>query len=267
MTVPPQPPMMPGMMPGSASLQGKNLVSEAIRIRRETDDVMSALWILSPLLGFVALFAILIAGAALGAAAGSTATGFAGGLVGLVGGLIVYIILALLPWYKLIRRRSEHFRRDRILREGLITYIRGVAAERGIEAQMNTEVATMMTVHSESNGEEDEKSAILWIVLSVITFGLVGIYVSYFLTKDPHGHDVRQLAFMQQVQSSFQKFQKTIVFPFWKAMTGRSFFLYLILTWITFGLFALYWNYALISDFNEHFKAQWQIEDQLVPNL
>jgi hypothetical protein len=125
----------------------------------------------------------------------------------------------------------------------------------------------MTTVHSESNGEEDEKSAILWIVLSVITFGLIGIYVSYFLTKDPHGHDVRQLAFMQQVQSSFSKFQKTIVFPFWKAMPSRSFFLYLILTWLTFGLFALYWNYALISDFNGHFKAQWQIEDQLIPNL
>ncbi len=252
--------------PGSPSAQGKNLISEAIRIRRETDDVMSALWILSPLFGLVAFIAILVGGAVVGSAAGSTG-GLAGGLIGLIGGIIVYIILALLPWYKLIRRRSEHFRRDKILREGLISYIRGVASERGIEAQMSTEIATMTTVHSESNGEENEKSAILWIVLSIITFGLVGIYVAYFLTKDPHGHDVRQLAFMQQVQSSFTKFQKTIVFPFWKAIPSRSFFLYLVLTWITFGLFALYWNYTLISDFNEHFKAQWQIEDQLVPNL
>ncbi len=249
-----------------ATQQGKNLISEAIRIRRETDDVMSALWILSPLLGFVGFFVILFGGFAIGFGAGSRTGGLTGGLIGLIGGVIVLIILSLLPWYKLIRRRSEHFRRDKILREGLITYIRGIASERGIEAQMNTEIATMMTVHSESSGEEEEKSAILWIVLSIITFGLVGIYVSYFLTKDPHGHDVRQLAFMQQVQSSFQKLQKTIVFPFWKAMPSRSFFLYLVLTWLT-GLFALYWNYALISDFNNHFKAQWQIEDQLVPNL
>jgi hypothetical protein len=227
---------------------------------------MSALWILSPLLGFVGFFVILFGGFAIGFGAGSRTGGLTGGLIGLIGGVIVLIILSLLPWYKLIRRRSEHFRRDRILREGLITYIRGIASERGIEAQMNTEIATMMTVHSESSGEEEEKSAILWIVLSIITFGLVGIYVSYFLTKDPHGHDVRQLAFMQQVQSSFQKLQKTIVFPFWKAIPSRSFFLYLVLTWLT-GLFALYWNYALISDFNNHFKAQWQIEDQLIPNL
>src|SRR5260370_2628511 len=215
-----------------ATQQGKNLISEAIRIRRETDDVMSALWILSPVLGFVGFFVLLFGGFVIGFGAGSRIGGMTGGLIGLIGGVIVLIILSLLPWYKLIRRRSEHFRRDRILREGLITYIRGIASERGIEAQMNTEIATMMTVHSESSGEEEEKSAILWIVLSIITFGLVGIYVSYFLTKDPHGHDVRQLAFMQQVQSSFQKLQKTIVFPFWKAMPSRSFFLSLVLPWL-----------------------------------
>src|SRR5712664_1509085 len=106
--------------------QGKNLISEAIRIRRETDDIMSALWILSPLLGLVVFVAIFFGGVFIGAASGSRTAGLAGGLVGFVGGIVIYIILALLPWYKLIRRRSEHFRRDRILREGLITYIRGV---------------------------------------------------------------------------------------------------------------------------------------------
>jgi hypothetical protein len=252
----------------SPTQQGKNLILEAIRIRRETDDIMSGLWILSPLLGSVAFVAILFAGTFIaGASSGSRVGALAGGFVGLILGTIVYIIIALLPWYKLIRRRSEHFKRDRILREGLISYIRGAASERGIEGQMSTELATMNTVHSESNGEEDEKSAMLWIILSVITFGLLGLYVSYFLTKDPHHHDIRQLAFMQQVQSAFSKLQKTIVFPFWKAIPDRSFFLYLILSVLTLGLFALYWNYVLISDFNQHFKAQWQIEDQLVPNL
>ncbi len=255
----------PGGLP--ATQQGKNLISEAIRIRRETDEIMSGLWILSPLLGFVAFIAVLIGSFALGAASGSKAGVLAGGLIGFVGGFVVYIILALLPWYKLIRRRTEHFRRDRILREGLISYIRGAASERGIEGQFSSELATMTAVHSEANGEEDEKSAMLWIILSIVTFGILGLYVSYFLTKDPHNHDVRQLAFMQQVQSSFSKLGKAIVFPFWKAMSGRSFFLYLVLTWLTGGLFALYWVYVLITDFNNHFKAQWQIEDQLLANL
>ena len=227
---------------------------------------MSALWILSPLLGGVAFIAIFFGGLSLGFFSANNAAAAGGALAGFVGGLVVAIILFVLPWYRLMKRRNGHFRRDRILREGLINYIRGMAAERGMEAKMTVELATMTAIHSEANGEEDEKSPVLWIVLSIITFGLLGLYVWYFLTKDPHKHDVRQLAFMQQVQSSFSKLEKTVVFPFWKSLPDRSYFLYLIL-WIITGLFALYWNYVLITDFNDHFRAQWQVEDQLLANL
>jgi hypothetical protein len=251
----------------TASELTKNTITEAVRIRRDTDEIMSALWILAPLLGFVAFFAILFGGLLLGGTSGSGLGLLAGGVLGFVAATVVAIILFFLPWYKLIRRRDEHFRRDRMLREGLVNYVRGLAAERGLEAKMNVELATMTTIHSEANGEEDDKSAVLWIILSIITFGLLGLYVSYFLTRDPHKHDVRQVAFMQQVQSAFSKFEKTVVFPFWKSLPGRSFFLYLVLTWLTFGLFGLYWNYVLISDFNDHFRAQWQVEDQLLANL
>jgi Domain of unknown function (DUF4234) len=227
---------------------------------------MSALWILSPLLGIVAFFAILIGSVSLGVFANSTPAAVGGAVAGVIGGLIVAIILFVLPWYRLIKRRNGHFRRDRMLREGIISYVRGTAAERGLEPKMTTELATMMAIHSEANGEEDEKSPVLWIVLSIITFGLLSLYVWYFLTKDPHKHDVRQIAFMQQTQSALSKLEKTVVFPFWKSLPDRSYFLYLVLTWIT-GLFSLYWNYVLITDFNDHFRAQWQVEDQLMANL
>src|SRR6266436_5776978 len=249
-----------------ASQLGKNAITEAIRIRRETDDIMSALWILSPLLGVVAFLGIFFGGLSLGFFSTNNAALAGGAIAGFVGGIVVAIILFVLPWYRLIKRRNGHFRRDRMLREGLINYVRGVAAERGLESKMSIELATMTSIHSEANGEEDEKSPVLWVVLSIITFGLLGLYVWYFLTKDPHKHDVRQLAFMQQVQSSFSKLEKTVVFPFWKSLPDRSYFLYLILTWIT-GLFSLYWNYVLITDFNDHFRAQWQVEDQLIANL
>ena len=249
-----------------ASQLGKNQITEAVRIRREKDDIMSALWILSPLLGGVAFLGIFIGSLALGSFSANNTALAGGAILGFVGGLVIAIILSVLPWYRLIKRRSGHFRRDRILREGLINYIRGTAAERGMEANMTVELATMTSIHSEANGEEDEKSAVLWIVLSVITFGLLSLYVWYFLTKDPHKHDVRQLAFMQQVQSSFSKLGKTVVFPFWKSLPDRSYFLYLIL-WIITGIFSLYWNYVLITDFNDHFRAQWQVEDQLLANL
>src|SRR5260370_34840581 len=249
-----------------ASQLGKNTITESVRIRRETDDIMSALWILSPWLGGVAFFGILFGSLFLVRSSAGSPVLFGGAIIGFVAGIIVALILFVLPWYRLIKRRNGHFRRDRMLREGLINYVRGLAAERGLESKMTVELATMTAIHSEANGEEDEKSPVLGIVLTIITFGLFGLYVWYFLTKDPHKHDVKQLAFMQQVQSAFSKLEKTVVFPFWKSLPDRSYFLYLILTWIT-GLFSLYSTYVLITDFNDHFKAQWQVEDQLLANL
>src|SRR6266849_6863708 len=159
---------------------GKNTITEAIRIRRETDDIMSALWVLSPLLGAVAFFGILFGSLSLGTASAGRTGLFGGVIIGFVAGIVVAIILFVLPWYRLIKRRNGHFRRDRMLREGLINYIRGLAAERGIEAKMSTELATMMSIHSEANGEKDEKSAVLWIIVTIITFGLLSLYVWYF---------------------------------------------------------------------------------------
>ena len=270
LTIPPPPPSAP--TPPTALQYGRSLITEAARIRRETDDVMSSLWILSPLLGFVLFIGILVGSLFLGRSAtpGTTTGLFAGAIVGFIAAAVVAIILFVLPWYKLIKRRNGHFRRDRkqIKRVPTRDRERVLAAYREdilISAGSDSAAEPGAIDDSESNSDEEEKSAALWIILTIVFFPL-GIYVLYFLTKDPHNHDVRQLAFMQQVQSSFSKLEKTVVFPFWKSVPSRSFFLYLVLTWFT-SLFFLYWNYVLITDFNNHFKAQWQVEDQLLANL
>ena len=64
-----------------ASQLGKNTITEAVRIRRETDDIMSALWILSPLLGGVAFFGIVFGSLFLSAATPGSSIGLAGGVI------------------------------------------------------------------------------------------------------------------------------------------------------------------------------------------
>ena len=76
-----------------ASQLGKNTITEAVRIRRETDDIMSALWILSPLLGGVAFFGILFGSLFLGTASSGRTGLFGGAIAGFVVGIVVAIIL------------------------------------------------------------------------------------------------------------------------------------------------------------------------------
>src|SRR5947209_9828358 len=98
-----------------ASQLGRNTITEAVRIRRETDDIMSALWILSPLLGAVAFFAILFGGLFLGTSSAGRTGLFGGAIVGFVVAIVVAIILFFVRWYRLLRRRTGHCRRDRML--------------------------------------------------------------------------------------------------------------------------------------------------------
>jgi len=233
----------------------KATILEAVRMRGETDRMVSPLWMLSPLLGIVVLIVMMVLGFLVSPEAMLLFT-FAG--------LIIYIVIVVYPLYLLIKRRSAHFRRDATLRSAIIEYLKARAASQNVG--ISSEVATMNVVHSESLGEEREKSAVMWTILSVIV-PFVGIYVLYFLTKDPPNHDHRQLSFMQQAQSAASKLGMTIVVPTWKSLPGRSFFLYFIITIITVGLFGIYWYYVLFKDFNEHFKAQWIFEDQLVSTI
>ena len=233
----------------------KATILEAVRMRGETDRIVSPLWMLSPLLGIVVSIVMMILGLLISPEAML--------LLALVGAIIA-IVIAVYPLYLLIKRRSAHFRRDATLRSGIIEYLKARAASKKVD--INSEVATMNVVHSESLGEEREKSAVMWTILSVIV-PFVGIYVLYFLTKDPPNHDRRQLSLMQQAQSAASKLGMTVVVPTWKSLPSRSFFLYFILTIVTFGLFGIYWYYVLFKDFNEHFKAQWIFEDQLVSTI
>jgi len=233
----------------------KATISEAVRMRGETDRIVSPLWMLAPLLGIVISIVMMILGLLISPEAMLLFT-FAG--------LIIAIVISVYPLYMLIKRRSAHFRRDATLRSGIVEYLKARAASQKVD--ISSEVATMNVVHSESLGEEREKSAVMWTILSVIV-PFIGIYVLYFLTKDPPNHDHRQLSFMQQAQSAASKLGMTVVVPTWKSLPDRGFFLYFILTIVTMGLFGIYWYYILIKDFNEHFKAQWVFEDQLVSTI
>jgi hypothetical protein len=234
----------------------KATILEAVRIRGETDRIVSPLWMLAPLLGIVVSIVMLILGLLISPEAMLLFT-FAG--------FIIAIVISVYPLYLLIKRRSAHFRRDASLRSGIIEYLKARAVSQKVE--ISSEVATMNVVHSESLGEEREKSAVVWIVLSIVTLGILGLYVLYFLTKDPPNHDHRQISFMQQAQSAASKLGMTVVVPTWKSLPDRSFFLYLVLDFFTVGLFGIYWDYVLFKDFNEHFKAQWIFEDQLVSTI
>jgi len=242
----------------------KMIIQDAIRRRGDTDKKMSGTWIVAYVLSYV----IIVIGAASMFMAYTmisveTALGALGiGSVLIILGLLIIAILT----YNLIKRRNEHFKRSRVLREGLIQYLEAKSKEENKSAEISSELGTMRMIHSELNSEEDEKSAGLYTLLSLLT-GIVFLYVMYFLTKDFVTHDKRERAFYQAFVSASRKLNINVQFPYWREVPSRSAGLYIILTLVLGGLFSLYWLWTLIKDPQEHFNSHALFEDSLSPVL
>jgi multisubunit Na+/H+ antiporter MnhB subunit len=259
-TKPPTPVVAPPSAPTPAPVAGTAVatIQDAIRRRSESDIKMSGAWILvvifSPVLLAIGIFMVLI--------------GFFAPVLLLIGGLvaIIALVLAAVLYYKLINRRNKHFMRSRMLREGLIRHIESKASELGRTQDVMSELSTMRMVHSELNSEEGDKSAGLYAILSIIV-PFVSLYVMYFLTKEFVSHDTKERAFFQALSTAANKLGIPAQFPYWKELPRRSAGLYLILTIVLSGLFAIYWMWTLIKDPHQHFDAHAVFEDALMSTL
>jgi len=246
--------------PDFRSTSPESRIREAIRWRMQTDEVISSVWVLLPLIGVF-----------VGVAVGATFFLLGGGLLGvmaILGGYIISAVFFAILNYKLFNRNNQHSRREAMLRTAIVEHIRNRASERGASQKVANQVSTMESINHESITKEREHNAALWAILPIIPIiGPIMLLIAlYYLTDFPPSHDRRWHAFTQQAQSAGTHLDMTIVLPSWRTLPDRSYFLYLIVT-VLIGIFILYWYYALIKDMNDHFRNQWQFEDQLIKEL
>lgn len=100
-------------------------------------------------------------------------------------------------------------------------------------------------------------------ILSAFIF-IASWYVYCFLMKDFYMHERREEKFWEDIGRVLNKCGITFT-PTrrMQPVPNRSFWLYLILTIITAGIFSIYWLYVLLKDPNEHFKYHVRVEDEL----
>lgn len=178
--------------------------------------------------------------------------------------IIAAAVLAFRGWYLLIKRRNEHLARDRVLRQGLIDYCRRVAETEG-SRDAGEHLEAMERTHNEALLSENERPAVVHILLYVLTNGLWGLYVLYFLLKDFPQHARRQSRFIHEARAIFEDAGRDAEHvPAVDPLDERSYLLSVAM-WIFLpiigGLIVTWWLY---EDPVEHFARQWEHEDALV---
>jgi len=240
-----------------------------IRMRDESDPIMSNAWLIVRLLPFFAVIigiASIFFGLLLFPKWGAEVVPIFVAWVILIPLLaIIGFIVSVILTYKLVKRRNTHFKRQTFLTEDIVTAVKAIAGKKGVDVEVG--LSSCERTVREAKAEETEKGAVLWAILSVIIF-IADWYVNYFLMKDFYKHERREDGFWEDLSKTLDKLGITFSVPRRTETTpNRSFVLYLILSIITLGLFGIYWLYVLLKDPNEHFKYHRQVEDQILSTL
>ena len=153
--------------------------------------------------------------------------------------------------YYMIKRRNDHFSRQKQLEALILSKLKKTKSPE-----------KLVPYFLKTKNQELSRNAKAWTLSTLLI--VPAFYVFYFLKSDLQKHEEHEHDFLNALIAlakdsgmplNIQSYATTPRFPLDK---------YLVLSVVTFGLAAAYWLYRIFNDYNNHFKMQWLIEDELL---
>ncbi|MGC8556716.1 MAG: DUF4234 domain-containing protein [Fervidicoccus sp.] len=173
--------------------------------------------------------------------------------------IIISIFINFYVIYKWVKRRNDHFLRNMSFYENIaeITNLLKFKRVYSIKSRLNE----LKDINN------NIKSAIVNSILIIVPFYI--LYVYHFLNKDFVKHSQKERLLLSEVIDEIR--EKVPLFTRrieeFAEVPDRSTLLYVILYFITCGLFGIYWVYTLTNDPNRHFESHQIIEKELITAL
>ncbi|WP_456482279.1 DUF4234 domain-containing protein [Methanopyrus sp.] len=163
--------------------------------------------------------------------------------------------------YLMIKRRNEHIMRSLEFLRYLVELLAGVGYD----------VDVLRSELEEMRLRAERRNPVIYALLTLVSpIGwLVALYIYHFLNADFHEHSVRERDFLESVARllDINPYEPPFELERFYVVPRRNTFLYLLLTLLTFGTFALYWWYTVVRDPNRHFRAHRRLERDLIESI
>jgi hypothetical protein len=259
--------MYHGSQPAVNEQVARSKIYGAMKMRDTTDEIVNTRWAIA-VLALQIMVPIITIYLLIGAFSFNfSATTNMLIILGIFIAVIANVILQAILIYKLVKRRDEHFRRDGLMRQGMIEYLDAMSIKE--KKDINVERWTMNSMHN--SVIEGERGAGVWALMvglmSIIPLlgTLVLLYCLHYITQDTQLHDRRQRDFNSQFQLAMFKLGKLSSISYdWYPLPKRDTAAYIVLTIFTLGFALPYWWYVNIVDMNTHFNNQWEFESQVI---
>jgi preprotein translocase subunit YajC len=157
--------------------------------------------------------------------------------------------------YFLIKRRNDHFSRQERLETLILSRLRKLSKEKS--GQQNSAF-----VSAKTENIRFFRNARAWALSTLLIFPAFRVF--YFLKMDLQKHEENEHAFLMEAISLAQDSGFSLNLDGFAATKKFTLNRYLILTIVTCGFAAVYWLYRIFNDYNQHFKRQWKLEDDLL---
>jgi hypothetical protein len=151
--------------------------------------------------------------------------------------------------YYLIKRRNAHFSRQEELEKLILNKLRRT---RSVEKPITENLVQPRNLKA-------------WTVLSFLI--VPSFYIFYFLKSDLEKHGEHEHNFLAEVVALANESEVNLNIHSFRVTKNFALDKYLIFSVVTFGLASAYWLYRIFNDYNNHFKMQWKIEDELLSFL
>ncbi len=164
-------------------------------------------------------------------------------------------------FYKLLERRDAHLARMANVVNISVAMLREKAEREGKTGLVQDELTQLELIQREMYDQSRERGAALWLVIGILTG--IGIIIGYyFVMTDMVRHSQLEAGYFTLMSQALAELglasQASQAAP---DVPDRNFVVYLLLSFVTCGIFSFYWIWALIDDGNRHVEGQVTWED------
>jgi hypothetical protein len=169
--------------------------------------------------------------------------------------------------YQLVRRSRDHNARRLEMLDAATALAWQQAEARGLSAELqpsfNRIAAELGVLRQQTTQFRDPA---LWTVLSI--FGFVRIIIFILLDGDLVDHDRAEGAVEHELSTIYTRLGASVIAPDPSRMKERHNYVgRVIATLVTCGFYALWWEYNVMNDANEHYDHNWRWEDSLAASV
>jgi len=167
--------------------------------------------------------------------------------------------------YQLVRRSRDHNVRRLEELDAATSFAWEQAGSRGLQDELRPNferIAAHLAAMRQMTGEF--RDPVIWTVLAVVASGIVQIIVYILLDSDLVKHDYEQGGAEHELSIVYTRLGAPVPSPDPATLHhAHNYVTRVIVVLVTCGIYALWWQYDVMTDLNRHFEKDWVWEDGL----